>query len=398
MPLPGKGTVTYLQFIQGFTQFIHCSAQLPLPSSGKCKKVGILQTVMKIALPKYTSKDYVVLATFLLPYTIITNSVAFGIQYFSSAAVFLLATLLTAVIYACYFILCGGVAVLLKNRFSQQHQVTRRLSFMIITFLLMSGLFLLLLFRMYEAFPFFGFRFDENSFVWAYFVLGIGNIFLTFLHEGIDRYESWKASQEEMEQLKKTYSHSRLHGLKSQVNPHFLFNSLNSLSSLISEDEEQAEQFLDEMSKVYRYMLRNDEEQLVTLDTELKFVASYTYLLKARYGDGLQVQIDINENEKQKELPPLSLQTIIENAITQNTISKSSPLQIHITATGNGILEVTNTLQPKQRTAELETEAELDNLVNKYQLLNEQKVTIQDTATQRLIQLPLMLNKQEVAI
>jgi two-component system, LytTR family, sensor kinase len=198
--------------------------------------------------------------------------------------------------------------------------------------------------------------------------------------------------------LKKTYSHSRLHGLKSQVNPHFLFNSLNSLSSLISEDEEQAEQFLDEMSKVYRYMLRNDEEKLVTLDTELKFVASYTYLLKARYGDGLQVQIDIDENENQKELPPLSLQTIIENAITQNTINKNCPLQIKISATGNGMLEVTNTLQPKQRTEELETEAELDNLVNKYQLLNERKVTIQDTATQRLIRLPLMLNKQEVAI
>lgn len=398
MPLPGNSTTVYQQFIQGFTQFIHCSVQLPLAASGKCKKVGILQAVMKIALPKYSSKDYVVLATFLLPYTIITNSVAFGIQYFSGAVVFLLATLLTAVLYGCYFILCGGVAVLLKNRFAQPHQVTRRLSFMIITFLLMSGLFLLLLFRMYEALPFFGFRFDENSFVWAYFVLGIGNIFLTFLHEGIDRYESWKASHEETEQLKQTYSRSRLHGLKSQVNPHFLFNSLNSLSSLISEDEEQAEQFLDEMSKVYRYMLRNDDEQLVTLDTELKFVASYTYLLKARYGDGLQVKIDIDENEKQKELPPLSLQTIIENAITQNTISKSSPLQINITTTGNGILEVTNTLQPKQRTAELETEAELDNLVNKYQLLNEQKVTIQDTATQRLIQLPLMLNKQEVAI
>ena len=331
----------------------------------------------------------------LLPYTIITNTVAFGLQYFSGIAVFLLATLITAIAYTFYFTLCGGVAVLLKTRFSLQHQVTRRLTFMIITFLLMSGLFLLLLFRLYERLSYFRFNFDENSFVWAYFVLGIGNIFLTFLHEGIDRYESWKASQEEMEQLKKTYSHSRLHGLKSQVNPHFLFNSLNSLSSLISEDQEQAEKFLDEMSKVYRYMLRNDEEQLVTLDTELKFVASYTYLLKARYGDGLQVKFDINNAERIKTLPPLSLQTIIENAITQNTISKSCPLEISITASGNNVLEVTNTLQPKQLTAELDTEAELDNLVNKYQLLNEQKVTITDTATKRLIQLPLILNKEE---
>lgn len=339
-----------------------------------------------------------VLAITLLPYTIITNSVAFGLRYFSGMAVFLLATLITALAYAFYFTLCGGVAVLLKSRFPSQHQVSMRLTFMIITFLLMSGLFLLLLFRMYEKLSFFRFNFDENSFVWAYFVLGIGNIFLTFLHEGIDRYESWKKSQQEMEQLKKTYSHSRLHGLKSQVNPHFLFNSLNSLSSLISEDEEQAEKFLDEMSKVYRYMLRNDDEQLVTLDTELKFVASYTYLLKARYGDGLQIWLNIDDAERKKTLPPLSLQTIIENAIIQNTISKSCPLQINITAKGNSLLEVTNTLQPKQMTTDLDTEAELDNLVNKYELLNEQKVMITDTATQRLIQLPLILNKEEVVI
>jgi two-component system, LytTR family, sensor kinase len=387
-----------VQFIPGFTQFIHCGLQLLLRQLSKCKKVGILQAVMKIALPKYTSKDYVVLAMVLLPYTIITNSIAFGTQYFSSITFFLLATLVTAIAYAFYFTLCGAVAVLLKYRFPLPHQVTRRLTFIILTLLLMSGLFLLLLFRVFEQLSFLKFHFDENSFVWAYFVLGIANIFLTFLHEGIDRYESWKVSQEEMEQLKKTYSRGRLQGLKSQVNPHFLFNSLNSLSSLISEDEEQAEKFLDEMSKVYRYMLRNDEEPLVTLDTEMKFVASYTYLLKTRYGDGLQVKLDIDESEREKMLPPLSLQTIIENAITQNTISKSAPLQISIAAKGNDILEVINTLQPKQITAELDTESGLDNLVNKYELLNEQAVVIKDTATQRLIQLPLILKKEEVAV
>jgi two-component system, LytTR family, sensor kinase len=353
---------------------------------------------VKISLPKYTSKDYVVLAMTLLPYTIITNSVAFGLQYFGRAVVFLLATLITAVAYAFYFILCGGVAVLLKSRFPMQYQVTRRLSFMIITFLLMSGLFLLLLFRMYEHLSFFKFNFDENSFVWAYFVLGIGNIFLTFLHEGIDRYENWKASQQEMEQLKKTYSHSRLQGLKSQVNPHFLFNSLNSLSSLISEDEEMAEKFLDEMSKVYRYMLRSDDEQLVTLDTELKFVSSYTYLLKARYGDGLEVLLYVEETERQKNLPPLSLQTIMENAITQNTMNKKKPLQIIIAARGDGILEVINTLQPKQITERIDMEAELDNLVNKYALLNEQPVTIKDTPTHRIIHLPMLIKKEGAAI
>jgi sensor histidine kinase YesM len=352
---------------------------------------------MNVSLPKYTSKDYVVLAMVLLPLTIISNSIAFAAQYFSSAGIFLLATLISAILFSFYFTLCGGIAVLMKNRFPSHHQVSKRLSIMIITFLLMSGLFLLLFFRLYESLSFFHFYFDENSFVWAYFVLGITNIFLTFLHEAIDRYESWKASQQEMEQLKKTYSQGRLQGLRSQVNPHFLFNSLNSLSSLISEDEEQAEKFLDEMSKVYRYMLRNDDEQLVTLDTELKFAASYTYLLKTRYGEGFEVLLYVEEPEREKKLPPLSLQTIMENAITQNTISKSSPLQIIIAAKGDGMLEVINTLQPKQMTANIDMEAGLDNLVNKYELLNEQKVTIRDTATHRIIQLPLISKKEEAA-
>ena len=371
---------------------------MPRRLFSKCQKVGILQTVMNVALPKYTNKDYVVLAIILLPYTLITNSIAFGVKYFSSLEIFLLATITTAIAFSIYFTLCGGVAVLLKNRFSLPHHVPRRLTLMILMFLLMSGLFLLFLFRMYEYIPALEFRFDENNFVWAYFALGIGNVFLTFLHEGIARYENWRTNQEEMEQLKKTYRQGRLQGLKSQVNPHFLFNSLNSLSSLISEDEEQAEKFLDEMSKVYRYMLRNDEEQLVTLDTELKFVASYIYLLKARYGEGLQVQVDIEDADREKVLPPLSLQTIIENAITQNTISKSCPLQIGISAKGNGSLDVINTLQPKQITESFDAEAGLDNLVSKYEFLNDEKVVINETTNQRLIQLPLLYKKQEAAI
>ena len=93
----------------------------------------------------------------------------------------------------------------------------RRFTYMIFTFLLMSGLFLLLLFQGYEDIDFFNYRFDDDSSVWAYFGLGIGNVFLTFLHEGIARYENWKANLQETEQLKKVNRQSSLHGLKSQV-------------------------------------------------------------------------------------------------------------------------------------------------------------------------------------
>ena len=289
---------------------------------------------MKINLPHYTSMDYRIMLWVITPFSIILNSVIFGSLYFTDWRILLLGTAITFVAFSADFILCGFIAVALKERFPLEKQIGKRLTLMIVTFWTITILFLFSLFQGYEFVHFFGYTFNENGFVWSCIALGIMNVFLTFLHEGVARYESWKKSTTETEQLDKAYTQSRLMGLKSQVNPHFLFNSLNSLSSLISEDEVEAEKFLNEMSKVYRYMLRNDDETLVTLDTELKFIASYMYLLKARYGEGLQLVLDVIESAKAKMLPPLTLQVIIENTFTQNSISKSAPLKIFINYSG----------------------------------------------------------------
>ena len=117
--------------------------------------------------------------------------------------------------------------MLIKKRFPSERELGRRFTYMIFTFLLMSGLFLLLLFQGYEDIDFFNYRFDDDSFVWAYFGLGIGNIFLTFLHEGIARYENWKANLQETEQLKKVNRQSSLHRLKSQVVSGAALHNLN---------------------------------------------------------------------------------------------------------------------------------------------------------------------------
>lgn len=353
---------------------------------------------MKFKLPRYTGKDYLVLAFIIVPYTLMMNTIIFGLKFYSGINYFLAATVITGVSFSIFFTLCGGVAVLLKKRFPAEPQVPKRLAIMIFTFLCMSGLFLLLLFKLYVNIDYFSYKLNEDSFVWAYFAMGISNVFLTFLHEGIARYENWKKNQDETELLKSAYQQSRLLGLKSQVNPHFLFNSLNSLSSLISEDEEEAEIFLDEMSKVYRYMLRNDEDNLVTLDTELKFLDSYSYLLKARYGMGLQFQVDVDETDKEKYLPPLTLQTIIENSFTQNTISKTSPLLIKIYVDAEDKLVISNNVQPKMIKENLDLENGIDNLVNKYHLLSLTAVSVEDTPANRTIKLPLLNPKKEVLL
>lgn len=353
---------------------------------------------MNLKLPRYTGKDYLVLAFIIVPYTLIMNTIIFGLKFYSAVNYFLAGTLITGSCFCIFFTLCGGVAVLMKKRFPTEAQVPQRLGVMIFTFLCMSGLFLLLLFKLYANITYFSYKINEDSFVWAYFAMGISNVFLTFLHEGIARYENWKKNQEETDLLKESYQQSRLLGLKSQVNPHFLFNSLNSLSSLISDDEEEAEIFLDEMSKVYRYMLRNEDDNLVTLDTELKFLDSYAYLLKARYGNGLQFDVQVGERDREKLLPPLTLQTIIENSFTQNTISKSSPLLIKIYVDDQDTLVIKNNVQPKMIRENFELENGIDNLVNKYHLLSLTAVSVEDSDKERVIKLPLLTPKKEVLL
>ena len=333
-----------------------------------------------------------------VPFSFIVNTIILGGLYFSDWSVFAVATILTWVGVCIDFILCGVVAVTLRKRFPLEKQVSKRLVLMILTFWLLTLVFLYSLFRGYEKIPFWDYSFNETAFIWSCIGLGIANVFLTFLMEGVARYEKWKESMEETEKLSKAYNQSRLLGLKSQVNPHFLFNSLNSLSSLISEDGAAAEKFLDEMSKVYRYMLRNEDDQMVTLETELKFVESYFFLLKARYGDALQLVSDIQERDKLKCLLPLTLQVIIENAFSQNTVSKRAPLKISIRSKDIGVLEIKNNVQPKTVTEEMNYEAGLDNLVNKYHLLVQLPVRIVDSPDERCIQVPLIHKKTEVSV
>lgn len=348
-------------------------------------------------LPKYTTKDYMVLLWVILPISIVLNTLIFGKLYFSTWLIFTLATLISGIAFTIDFVICGFVAVTLKSRFPGEKDVLKRLTLMIFTFLIITGLFLFSMFKGYEAIGFFGYTFNDAGFIWSYIAMGIFNIFLTFLHEGISRYEEWKANLKEMEQVKMAYRKSQLMGLKSQINPHFLFNSLNSLSSLISEDEEAAEKFLNELSKIYRYMLRNDDDKVVPLATELSFITSYFYLLNARYSTALQLNIDVSEEDRQKNLPPLTLQHIIENTIAQNAFSKSMPLKVFIGMDGNCLM-VKHNIQPKIGSELVDAESGLYSLVEKFKLLHETPFYIHEEDDQRIIHVPLIDKNEMVSV
>jgi two-component system, LytTR family, sensor kinase len=347
-------------------------------------------------LPQYSGKDYVVLAIILLPITVLVNSFVFGSRYFTEGPVLVQATLITAALFALEFLMCGAIAAAMKKRWPRGTQTPRRLFYMILCFVALSGLFLMIVFNIYEGFAAFRYRFSLNGFVWSYVCMAIINIFLTLLIEGIHRYNHWRDNLKETEQIKKAVTQSQLLGLKSQVNPHFLFNSLNTLSSLIEENEKEAEDFLNEMTKVYRYMLRGGDEQLVPLHTELRFIDSYLHLLNRRFGSSLQVTLDIAEADKQKLVPHLSLQVIIENAFSQNSMSKAEPLFIKISSGKGNKLQVSNSRQPKMISNVIDFEAGLDNLVTKYRLLNSAEVLIRDEEKQRCIILPLIENTEAI--
>lgn len=345
---------------------------------------------MKWKLPQYSGKDYLVLSFFVGPFTISINSLMLGTRYFTSLTVFATATVAAAAVFSVGFTLCSAIAVWLRRFFKGEDGIGGRLLLMIFIFLILTILFLLILFRGYERVPFFRYAFNELSFAWACIGTGIYVVFITFLLEGVARYEIWKNKMKENEQLSRMNRQTRLQGLKSQVNPHFLFNSLNSLSSLIDADEDKAEEFLDELSKVYRYMLRTEEEELVTLSSELRFIGSYYYLLKARYGDGLEMFIDVQEKDMDKFLPPLTLQTIIENAFSQNAMMRSSPLLIRIGTSGNELV-IRNTIQPKIMSEDRDVESGVDSLVTRYSLLHQADIIIEDHETERIIRVPLFM-------
>lgn len=343
-------------------------------------------------IPKFHTKDFTVLVASMLPLAVLDNYFLYGNAYFSSASQFTITTLVTFAYLGAGFMTYGFVAIFLRWRFPEDHQTFKRLLICLGIFFLMSAVYTSVLLLIYDRFEFYGYEYFENDFIKGYLSLIVLNVFLTFLNEGISRFEKYRVTLRETEQLTKEYMHSQLLGLKSQMNPHFLFNSLNTLSSLIHEDADTAEDFLDHMSKVYRYLLRNNEERAVTIETELGFIRSYFYLLKARHADALQLTIDVSEEGRQRMIPPLTLQMIFENAMNQNAISRSNPLQIQVRDTVEG-LEVINTVQPKISNNDDETEV-VANINNKYRLLCGCEIRITETMKKRCIQLPALENHE----
>jgi two-component system LytT family sensor kinase len=216
------------------------------------------------------------------------------------------------------------------------------------------------------------------------------NLFLHLVNAILFFFREYRRQWTEAEELRRSSEEAQVQLVKSQINPHFLFNNLNVLSSMVIKNNPEANHFIEEFSKVYRYILNNQEKELVPLQSELDFIQPYLFLLHKRFDNSLQVSINIPDHYKNCHVVPAALQMLIENAIKHNIVSSQRPLHIDIHANGNQTLIVSNNLQLRQTTEEPSTRIGLQNIMKRYEIISGRNVIVNRTAEKFEVTLPLL--------
>jgi sensor histidine kinase YesM len=198
---------------------------------------------------------------------------------------------------------------------------------------------------------------------------------------------NWRQSAIDAETLKRESIKAQYDSLKNQVNPHFLFNSLNALTNLVYQDQDKAAKFIKQLSEVYRYVLDSRDKEVVSISEELKFLESYLFLQQIRFGDKLNVQIDIPKIEGR--VAPLALQMLVENAIKHNVISEEDPLTVQIYRHDDNLI-VENTLKRKQILSEDSSGLGLENIRKRYEFLSDKKVVVEEIGLKFKVTLPIL--------
>lgn len=234
---------------------------------------------------------------------------------------------------------------------------------------------------------------DEWQFVAVSMLVAI---LISSVHTGSYFLRRWKNSMMEAAQLqlhaaalKETAMQAQLQSLKLQLDPHFLFNNFSTLSVLIEEDARLATSFLEKLSRVYRYMISNLNNDVISLQQELNFIQSYIFLIEIRHGENVVVQTSVSPRSMEKGIPPITLQLLIENAIKHNIASAQQPLYIRIYDDAEGNLVVSNSIQLIPH-ALPSTRLGLANIKERYALLFEKEVIVEEVDQQFVVKLPLV--------
>ncbi|MEM7109249.1 MAG: histidine kinase [Bacteroidota bacterium] len=214
------------------------------------------------------------------------------------------------------------------------------------------------------------------------------------MYENVYFFEQWKKSIKLTEALKNQQIRTQFEVLQNQMSPHFLFNSLNTLTTLIAENGNVAIEFTEKLSEVYRYILQNKEKEVVRLGDELEFARNYIFLLQIRYPENLKANFQVAEKYHHQSIAPLTIQILLENAIKHNRISKTHPLEIDIYIDNNHSVVVKNNLQ-KRNVIEKSTKTGLANIKKRYAYFGYDTIQITSTAEDFLVAIPLLHIKND---
>ncbi|BDD08305.1 hypothetical protein FUAX_07370 [Fulvitalea axinellae] len=203
---------------------------------------------------------------------------------------------------------------------------------------------------------------------------GINTLLFMAITLTVEGFELVLVQRQQLERqnyrLLKAHGEAKYQALINQINPHFLFNSLNALSHLVHKDADKAEHFIEELSRIYRYILQLNETFLVPLRQEVEFIESYLFLQKIRFRDNLDMRINLNPRTLDKCVPPLTLELLVENAVKHNEVSESHPLVVELYAQGNTLI-VENRIRLREDYRSDTTKIGLKNLMEKFEILDE---------------------------
>ena len=230
-----------------------------------------------------------------------------------------------------------------------------------------------------------------------WFMVNVALLISAFLHAKSFMEELKKSSKKEVveQKLIAKSANAQFESLKNQLDPHFLFNSLNVLSSLIDENPSQAQKFTASMSKIYRYVLEQKDKELVTIEDEIEFAKTYCGLLKTRFEDSVNFIFDVKDDDLRRFVVPLSLQLLLENCIKHNLATSSKPLLIRIFTEGDTLC-IENNLQIREQIKE-SAGIGLANIVQRYSLLTKKNVFIEKSEDYFKVKLPILSEKPNTA-
>lgn len=232
----------------------------------------------------------------------------------------------------------------------------------------------------------FNFRMGDDLGVTLYSTMIITTIISMFMTSRSFLF-NWRQASIDAERAKQESIKAKYDSLKTQVNPHFLFNSLNALTNLVYQDQDKAAKFIKQLSEVYRYVLDNREQEVVSIQEELNFLTSYLFLQQIRFGDKLKVEISLEQ--VQGRVAPLAVQMLVENAIKHNVISDDDPLTIRIYSE-NQYLVIENSLKRKKILPEDSSGLGLENIRKRYEFLSDKKVEVEEKEVIFKVSLPII--------